>query len=125
MKLKLAILTLFAAGAVSAQFSIGIRIGTPPPVRVQRVQPRKPGADFTWIAGYWYPSGNRYNRYKWHAGYWTRPPYSGARWVEPRHDGERFYTGHWVGGNGPVGHDHRWDRGRDRRRDYNRDQDRR
>lgn len=87
-----------------------------------RVQPRSPGADYAWIGGYWYPVGHRY---KWHDGYWTRPAYSGARWVEPRHDGQRFYEGYWDGADrGQVSHDHRWDRGRDHKRDFNRDNDR-
>ena len=113
---------LLAAGAVFAQFSVGVRIGAPPPVRVVRVQPRSPGADYSWVGGYWYPVGNRY---KWHDGYWTRPVFSGARWVQPRHDGERFYEGYWDGDRGRVAHDHRWDRGKDRNRDFSRDQDRR
>lgn len=118
MKIKLIALTLLASGAAFAQLSIGVRIGAPPPVRVVRVQPRSPGADYSWIAGYWYPVGNHY---KWHDGYWTRPAYGGARWVEPRHDGERFYDGYWDGDHGQVAHDHRWDRDRGHNRDYNHD----
>lgn len=76
-----------------------------------------------WVAGYWYPSGRNY---KWHAGYWTRPPYMGARWVEPRHDGQRYFDGYWSGGERErFDHDHRWDRDRDHNRDYNRDHGRR
>ena len=122
MKTKLMVLMLFAAGAVFAQFSVGVRIGAPPPVRVLRVQPRSPGPDYTWIGGYWYPVGNHY---KWHDGYWTRPAYNGARWVEPRHDGERFHEGYWDGDHGQIEHNHTWDRDGNHNRDYNRDQDRR
>ena len=44
-----------------------------------------------------------------------------ARWVAPRHDGERFYAGYWDGDRGRLEHDHHWDRGRDRDyRDYDR-----
>ena len=120
MKAKLLALGLLAAGASFAQISVGIRIGNPPPVRVLRVQPRSPGADYIWIGGYWYPVGNRY---KWHDGYWTRPPYAGARWVEPRHDGQRYFDGYWQGAERQLPHDHRWDRGRgrERRRDFDRD----
>ena len=75
MKSKLLALTLFAAGATFAQFSVGIRIGAPPPVHVVKVQPRNPGPGYSFVAGYWYPVGNHY---KWHEGYWTRPAYSGA-----------------------------------------------
>jgi YXWGXW repeat-containing protein len=105
------LLLLGAGTAVDAQVSIGIRIGPPPAPRVLRIQPPRPRPDFVWIEGYWYPVGRRY---KWHNGYWTRPPYEGARWVGPRHDGERFYLGYWDGGRGRVEHDHRWDRDRDR-----------
>jgi hypothetical protein len=111
-------LTLLAAGAVFAQVSVGIRIGAPPQPRVIRVQPRSPGAGYSWIAGYWYPVGNHY---KWHDGYWTRPAFSGARWVEPRYESKQYYQGYWDGDNNRrVDHDHRWDRGGDRNRDYNR-----
>jgi hypothetical protein len=122
VKTKLIGLMLLAAGAVFAQVSIGVRIGAPPPVRVLRVQPRSPGGEYSWVGGYWYPVGNHY---KWHDGYWTRPAFNGARWVEPRHDGQQFFAGYWDGDRGRVDHDHRWDRGRDRNRDYNRNQDRR
>jgi hypothetical protein len=122
MKTKLSILALLAAGTIFAQLSIGIRIGAPPPMRIQRIQPRSPGSDYVWVGGYWYPNGNRY---RWHEGYWTRPPYGGARWVEPRHDGNQFYNGYWDGAR-QLQHDHNWDRGRgkNRNRDYNRGQDR-
>ena len=122
MKTRLMVLTLLAAGAVFAQFSIGVRIGPPPRARVVRVQPRSPGAGYLWVGGYWYPVGNRY---KWHDGYWTRPAYGGARWVEPHHDGQRFFEGYWDGDRGQVAHDHRWDRGRDHNRDFHHEPDRR
>ncbi len=117
MKSKLGVLMLLAAGAVFGQISIGVRIGTPPPVRVLRVQPRSPGMGYAWVEGYWYPVGNRY---KWHNGYWTRPPYAGARWVVPHHDGQRYFDGRWEGDRDQINHDHRWDRGRDKKRDYDR-----
>jgi hypothetical protein len=122
VKTKLIVMmTLLAAGTAFAQFSVGVRIGAPPPVRVLRVQPRSPGAGYGWVTGYWYPVGNHY---KWHEGYWTRPAYPSVHWVAPRHDGQRFYEGYWDGDRGQLGHDHRWDRGRDHDRDYNRDHDR-
>lgn len=43
MKLKLLALVLFAASALSAQVSIGIRIGPPPLPRIVRVRPPSPG----------------------------------------------------------------------------------
>ena len=116
MKTKLLAIALLAAGWMFAQVSIGIRIGPPPPPRVLAVRPVAPGPGFVWIEGYWYVVGSRY---RWHAGYWTRPPYEGARWVVPHHDGERFFAGYWDGAHGRIEHDHHWDRDRDR--DYRHD----
>lgn len=119
----LVFLFALAAGALvlSAQISIGIRIGPPPPPRVVRVLPPNPGPDFMWVEGYWFPVGNHY---KWHDGYWTRAPYPGARWVAPRHDGERFFEGYWEGERGRMAHDHHWDHDRDRdHREHDRDRD--
>jgi hypothetical protein len=112
-------LVLFAAGAF-AQVSIGIQIGAPPPPRVVRVMPARPGPEFVWVGGYWYPVGNHY---KWHDGYWSRPVYGGARWVEPRYEGGRYFAGYWDGDAGRRDHDHRWDKDHDRR-DHDRDHDR-
>ena len=114
----LATLILGAASAAQAQVSVGIQIGPPPPPRVVHTIPRRPGADYVWIDGYWYPVGHRY---VWHQGYWTLPPYVGARWTAPRHEGNRYFEGYWAGDRGRIEHDHRWDH--DRYRD-NRDHDR-
>jgi hypothetical protein len=103
---------LSAGSVIGAQVSIGIRIGPPPAPRVVRVTPTRPGSDFTWVAGYWYPVGNHY---KWHDGYWTRPPYASARWMSPHHDGQMFYNGYWEGDKGRIDHDHKWDRDKKRR----------
>ena len=116
-----ALLLAGGTSVASAQVSLGIRIGPPPPPRVVRVLPPRPGPEFAWVDGYWYPVGRHY---KWHAGYWTRPPYAGARWVSPHHDGERFFTGYWDGDRGRFEHDHRWDRDRHRDFDRHRDHDR-
>src|SRR5579862_2236886 len=77
--------------ASRAQVSLGIRIGAPPPPRVLRVRPVSPGPEYVWIDGYWYPVGGHY---RWHAGYWSRPPYEGARWVGPHHDGDQYFAGY-------------------------------
>ena len=61
--------------------------------------------------GLWYPEGARY---KWHDGYWTRPPYDGAYWVEPYYVDRQYFAGRWEGARGYVYHNHRWDRGRQR-----------
>jgi hypothetical protein len=107
---------LFGASATAqAQISFTLRIGPPPPARVVRVIPRRPGAGYLWIEGYWYPVGSRY---VWHAGYWTRPPYAGARWVRPRYANRVYHPGYWEGRRGRVDHDHGWDR--DGRRDWDR-----
>lgn len=115
MKKQLLVLLLMASAGF-AQVSIGIRIGPPPPPRVVRVLPRSPGPEYIWVEGYWYPIGRRW---RWHDGYWTRPPYAGARWIGPRHDGERFFEGYWESDRGRYPHDHGRDRDHDR--DYRRD----
>jgi hypothetical protein len=114
---------MFLAGApaYSAQVAVGIRIGPPPRARVVRVRPVAPGPDYYWVDGYWYPVGHRY---RWHSGYWTRPPYGGATWVGPRYEGGQFYGGYWNGDRGRFDHDHHWDRDRNRDRDRWRDHDR-
>ena len=122
----LAAMLLVGLSAFGAQVSVGVRIGPPPPPRAVHVMPARPGPDFAWVEGYWYPVEGRY---RWHDGYWSRPPYAGAHWVGPRHDGRQFFGGYWEGDRGRVEHDHRWDRDRDRdfrppNRDRDRDQDR-
>ena len=112
MKCKWILLAILACGTAFAEdISLGIRIGAPPPPRVVAVRPPAPGPDFIWVEGYWYPVGGHY---RWHEGYWTRPPYPGAIWVAPHHNGERFFAGYWNGDRGRMEHDHRWDRDRDR-----------
>jgi hypothetical protein len=118
VKNKVIVMMLLAAGAVFAQVSLGIRIGAPPPPRVEKVRPRSPGEGYVWVAGYQYPENGHY---KWHEGYWTRPAYAGAHWVEPHHDGQQYFEGHWDGDKGQVNHDHKWDKNSDHNRDYNRD----
>jgi hypothetical protein len=116
MKKSLLPLLLLAGGTLfGAAVSIGVQIGPPPPPRVVRVQPVRPGPDYLWVEGYWYPVAGRY---RWHDGYWSRPPYAGAQWFAPSHDGERYHEGYWEGNRGRFEHDHRWDRDRDR--DYRR-----
>jgi WXXGXW repeat (2 copies) len=109
----LALMVLGVGSVAGAQISI--RIGPPPQPRAVRVQPARPGANFVWVDGYWYPVGRQY---KWHNGYWTRPPYAGATWVAPRHAGQEFFTGYWGGNRARINHNHRTDRSR--ARDYRR-----
>lgn len=107
--------TLLAAAllpcASFGQISVGVGIGPPPPPRVVSVRPPAPGPEFAWVDGYWFPDGSHY---RWHEGYWTRPPYSGATWVAPRHDGTQFFEGYWEGARGRIAHDHKSDRRHDR-----------
>jgi len=116
---KLLVLLLLAGSALFGQFSVGINIGAPPPPRVIRTRPRSPGAGYVWVDGYWYASNNRY---AWHNGYYTRPPFEGAAWIGPRYEGNQFYAGYWQGNGRQERHDHRWDRDK-RNRDYNRNAD--
>jgi hypothetical protein len=102
---------LTGGSVVSAQVSIGIQIGPPPPARVVYVAPPPPEPEVVWVEGYWYPVERRY---VWHDGYWTRPPYPGARWVAAQYDGRMFFAGYWDGPRGRVVHDHRWDGHRER-----------
>lgn len=106
-------LLLGCGSMAKAQVSLGIRIGPAPAVRVEH-RPARPGPEYVWVGGYWYPASGHY---VWHSGYWSRPPYEGAHWVGPhRHDGQ-FYEGYWDGSHGRVEHDHAWDHDHDR--DYN------
>ena len=85
IRLSLISVILLACGsAYAVQISFGIAIGPPPPPRVVHVIPRRPGPDFLWIEGYWQPVENHY---RWHDGYWVRPPFAGGFWVSPRYDG--------------------------------------
>jgi hypothetical protein len=103
-----------SAAPASAQVSIGITIGQPPPPQVYRV-PARPSPDFTWVDGYWYPQGKHY---KWHDGYWTRPPFAGAYWVEPYYQRGQYFQGYWDGSHGRFDHRHEWDHDRDRRDEH-------
>ena len=125
MKKLLALIALVGS-SVFGQVSIGIRIGPPPAPREVRSRPRNPGPGYMWVDGYWYP---RNDRYVWHSGYYTRPPYEGAQWVGPRYEGQEFHEGYWSENDRQFQHDHHWDRDRrnrdyDRGRDYDRDRDR-
>jgi WXXGXW repeat (2 copies) len=108
------------ASMAHAQISVGIAIGAPPPPRVVYVQPAAPGEGFVWVQGYWYPVGRHY---RWHEGYWTRPPYEGAYWVGPRHERDQFFVGYWAGDRGRIEHDHHWDHSRERDREHERHRD--
>jgi hypothetical protein len=101
MKIKLLALLLLASSSMFAagHWFVGVNVGVPvavaPPVApayAYYAPPPAPGYGYTWIGGYWYPVGPRWY---WHAGYWARPPYVGARWYSPRYYGGRYYAGYW------------------------------
>jgi hypothetical protein len=77
-----------AAVTPAAAQSLGIYIGTPPPVRYQYVPPVPAG--YVWAPGYW----------RWDRG---RQVWIDGRWMKPRH-GHRWAPGHWNRGWG-WGHD--------------------
>lgn len=108
-------LSTLPASTATAQVSIGVTIGQPPPPQVYRVPPQ-PAPEFVWVEGYWYPQGNHY---RWHDGYWTRAPFAGAYWVSPYYERGHYYNGYWEEGRVRVEHDHHWDKDHDRR-DYRR-----
>jgi hypothetical protein len=111
MKKKLLAFVLLAVGSVFAGVTIGVQIGPPPPPRIE-IRHASPGAGYSYVGGYWYPVSGHY---KWHGGYWSRPPYEGAAWVVPHHDGHQYYPGYWQGpGRERVEHDHDSDRAHDR-----------
>jgi hypothetical protein len=107
----IAVMLLASRSVLGAEVSIGITIGPPPPPVVVAIPPPRPDPEFVWVAGYWYPVGKRY---KWHEGYWTRLPYTGAEWVPPHYDGGRFFAGYWYGNRRRLEHNHRWDREHER-----------
>ena len=97
-----------AVPAASAQVGFGVTIGAPPPPLRYEVRPASPGAGFVWTEGFYEP----YNSgYRWHGGYWQRPPYEGAYYVHPHWDhypdGWHQHEGYWAhGGPGEGFHDH-------------------
>ena len=108
MKTKLLVLLLLAGGSVFARTHVFLGFGVgapapvygyypgyyppPPPPVVTYYRPAYPGPGYTWISGYWYPSGPRY---AWRAGYWARRPHPRAVWVGPRYVRGRYYRGYW------------------------------
>jgi hypothetical protein len=109
MRTLLKAIAFFGILAVSApafaQVSFDIRFGPPPPRREIIVTAPFPGA--IWVPGY-YAFDYGIHRYQWINGAWNRPPYEGARWIEPRYvrGGERygFEAGHWMARGEDRGH---------------------
>ena len=113
------LLLMAGVSAFGAQVSIGIRIGPPPRPRVVRVVRPRPSPEYIWVDGYWFVEKKRY---RWHEGYWTRPPYRRARWVPPHYEREMYFVGYWEGEGGRKEHKHH-EHGRDRGRGYDYDDD--
>jgi YXWGXW repeat-containing protein len=76
-----------AASYAAIGVSIGISVGTPPPVLPVYTQPICPAPGYLWTPGYWAygPAG-----YYWVPGVWVQPPSVGVLWTPP-------YWG-WSGG---------------------------
>ena len=68
----------------------------PPAPQPPEAIPERPSSQHVWVAGYWTWQNNRY---AWMAGHWEVPPYSNAKWTNPRWEPEggafRFYEGYW------------------------------
>jgi hypothetical protein len=70
MKKTMAMMMLLAAGMFAApriQVGIGFGVGAPAPAAVVAVRPACPGPGYTWMNGYYAPTG------AWVAGYWAPP----------------------------------------------------
>ena len=116
MKTRLLILMLLAGGAMFAEthLSIGVGVGVPgyyyaphyyaPAPAVIAVRPPCPGPDYSWVDGYWAPSG------VWVGGYWTRA-YRRSYWA-PHYrgwdrDDRREHDRDWDHGRGYAWGHHR------------------
>ncbi|MBD5654372.1 MAG: YXWGXW repeat-containing protein [Candidatus Eremiobacteraeota bacterium] len=83
------------ATPIGAQVGVSVRIGPPPPARVE-VIPAAPGANYFWRPGHWDYVGSRY---VWVGGAYIVRPRAGAVWI-PGHlvQGPRrtfWVEGHW------------------------------
>jgi hypothetical protein len=102
MKTKLLAIFLLAGSSLFAGTRVffGVGVGPaygyyaapPPPPPVVSYAPAYPGPAYSWVGGYYYPSGPRW---AWRAGYWAPRPYVGAYWSAPRYYGHRYYPGYW------------------------------
>jgi len=88
----LAMASILAATGVpgGAQVGISVRIGPPPPARVERI-PVAPGPGYFWRAGHWFWNGTTW---VWVGGAYIARPAAGAVWI-PGH-WRHVPRGHWV-----------------------------
>lgn len=84
--------TVATSGATTSY----VVLQAPPAPQAPQAIPSRPSAQHVWIDGFW---TWRNSRYEWMAGHWEVPPYSGAKWINPRVEPEagsfRFYEGRW------------------------------
>ena len=109
MKALLTLALAAFATTAAAHAQVGVYIGrTPPPLRYE-TRPPVPGPGDSWIDGYYEPWQGGY---RWHGGYWGRPPYAGAYWVHPHYDhydrGWAYHEGYW-GHDDRHAYEHHWD----------------
>jgi hypothetical protein len=88
------VVTTTAASGATTSFVV---LQAPPAPQAPQAIPTQPSSRHVWIDGYW---TWRNNRYEWMAGHWEVPPFSGAKWENPRVETEsgayRFYEGRWM-----------------------------
>ena len=84
--------TVAASGATTSY----VVLQAPPAPQAAQAVPAQPSSSHVWINGYWTWQNNRY---EWMAGHWEVPPFTGAKWENPRVQSEagafRFYEGRW------------------------------
>lgn len=81
-------------GTLAANAQLVVRIGPPPPPRVEVIPRARPG--YVWVPGYQRWNGRRY---VWTRGVYRRPPHRGARWYPGEWRNERggnvWHQGYW------------------------------
>ena len=100
MKKALLAMILLGSSVFGQRFSIGVGVNVgpsgyyppPPPPPAYYAVPPSPGYGYTWVPGFYVPTGNHY---RWTNGYWMRPPRRGSVWIAPRYQGNRYYRGYW------------------------------
>lgn len=85
---------LLSVGTAVAGAQLVVRIGPPPPPRVEVIPRARPG--YAWVPGYQRWDGRRY---VWVRGQYRRPPRRGGVWVPGEWRSERggqvWHKGYW------------------------------
>ena len=102
-----AVLAAALSTPAMAQVNFGVSVGAPPPALRYEERGVAPGPGYVWTAGFYEPFRGAY---RWHPGYWQRPPYEGGYYVQPHWehypDGWHQHEGYWA----HEDHDpHYWD----------------